>query len=84
MSWKEIKSTPRHELDGLLHAFGIYQTIHAFDGYDDSDIGSMTKDKPSVGSSYRKSKEMKERYEYKAGIKKKPNVTSFQHIKDTL
>ena len=37
MSLEEIKSTPRYELEGLLRGLSYFNTIHAFDGYDDKD-----------------------------------------------
>jgi len=33
MTLEEIKSTPRYQLDGLLIANGLYESIHSFDGY---------------------------------------------------
>ena len=37
MSWKEIKETPRHELEGLLAAYSAHEQFHSMDGYDDND-----------------------------------------------
>ena len=44
MSWSEIKSTPRHELVGLLGAMSNYNQLHQFDGYTGDDIGKLAKD----------------------------------------
>ena len=68
MSLKEIKSTPRFELDGLMHGLNAYETIHAFDGYTPKDIGQLSKDKPEIRSAYNRSVNLKKRYERLAGI----------------
>ena len=52
MSWTEIKKTPRMELEGLLAALGEFNVIHSFDGYNESDISEMAKNKPEVRSKY--------------------------------
>lgn len=80
MSWKDIKETPRHELDGLLQAFSIHATIHAFDGHTPKDIGRMSKDNPHVGRDYRRSEELKDKYTRLGGLKTKPKVQSFSEI----
>ena len=54
MSWAEIKSTPRIELEGILSAFSEYNLLHAFDGYGPDDIGELAKKKPEVRSQYAK------------------------------
>ena len=41
LSWSEIKSTPRFELEGLLLAFGEHSRLHSMDGYDSEDINDM-------------------------------------------
>ena len=71
MSWSEVKSTPRHELTGLLIAYGKYNMLHQFDGYDSDDIGDMAKNKPQVRSEYARSMELKENYERRAGKSKR-------------
>ena len=48
MSWKEIKETPRYELEGLLSAYHEYQALHSMDGYDEKDITDMAKNKPAI------------------------------------
>jgi len=70
MTLEDIKSTPRHELDGLLYALNVYQTMHAYDGYTDKDIRQMAKDKPEVRAAYNTSLNMKRRYERLAGLAK--------------
>ena len=41
MSWEEIKSTPRMELEGLLAANQEHNLLHAMDGYEAKDINDM-------------------------------------------
>jgi len=48
LSWEEIKSTPRFELEGLLLALGEYNVLHSMVGYDSEDINSMAKNKPAI------------------------------------
>ena len=57
MSLRDIKSTSRRELEGLLTALSINNRIHQFDGYTEKDISEMSKDKPHVREEYHKSKE---------------------------
>ena len=52
MSWSEIKETPRVELEGLMAALGEYNLLHSYDGYSESDISEMSKNKPEVRSKY--------------------------------
>jgi hypothetical protein len=52
MSWADIKSTSRVELEGILSAYSEYNLLHAFDGYSASDIGELAKGKPEVRSQY--------------------------------
>ena len=40
------------ELEGLLAALGEFNVIHSFDGYNESDISEMAKNKPEVRSKY--------------------------------
>tara|TARA_R110000751_G_scaffold302852_1_gene417139 strand:- start:400 stop:648 length:249 start_codon:yes stop_codon:yes gene_type:complete len=48
LSWGEIKSTARFELEGLLLALGEYNVLHSMDGYDSEDINDMAKNKPAI------------------------------------
>ena len=52
MSWAEIKETPRIELEGLLAAYGEYNVLHSYDGYNAKDVAEMAKNKPEVRSQY--------------------------------
>tara|TARA_X000001382_G_scaffold128765_2_gene119211 strand:- start:316 stop:579 length:264 start_codon:yes stop_codon:yes gene_type:complete len=81
MSWDEIKSTPRVQLDGLLLALQNYTTMHAFDGYNDKDINEMAKNKPEVTSQYSESKRVKRKFELRAGIQK---VEKYQSLSEAL
>ena len=78
MSWSEIKSTPRHELNGLLLAMSNYNQLHAFDGYSAEEVSNLAKDKPHIRSDYGKSMDLKAKYELRSGKKRK--VQSFKDI----
>ena len=78
MSWSEIKTTPRHELVGLLAATNNYMLLHSFDGYTPDEIGDMAKNKPQIRSDYQKSMDLQARYELRSG--KKREVKSFKDI----
>jgi len=72
MSWAEIKSTPRFELEGLLIALGQHSQLHSLDGYDAEDIKSIAKDKPSIRSEWAKYQNAKAKYESRVGQKETP------------
>jgi hypothetical protein len=72
MSWSELKSLPRNELEGLLFGLSQYSKIHQFDGYDENEIGDMAKTKPQIRSDYYKYRELKDAYDARLGIKKQP------------
>ena len=78
MSWYEIKNTPRHELEGLMSAYGSYNLLHAYDGYTPDQIGKMSKDNPAVRNQYAKHREFKIRMESKMGRKRE--LTSFAEL----
>ena len=78
MSWGDIKKSPRHELEGLLSAHGIYKQLHAFDGYTADDISEYAKNKPSIRGDYAKYMELNAKYKEKIGIKEK--VKTFRDI----
>ena len=67
MSWSEIKSTPRHELVGLLGAMSNYNELHSFDGYTSDEVSTMSKDRPHVRSAYGKAMALKAKYEARSG-----------------
>lgn len=77
MSWKEIKETPRHELEGLLAAYAQHENFHSMDGYDDNDISQMAKNKPSVRQSYNRYLQTRAKYEEMIGKRK---VTSLKDL----
>jgi len=80
MTWADIKHTPRSELQGLILALSNYNLIHAYDGYNDKDIGQMAKDKPEVRGQYAKSVEMKRIYKERAGLVDKAKSVSFSEL----
>ena len=78
MSWSEIKSTPRHELVGLLGAMSNYNQLHQFDGYTGDEISKMAKDKPNLRSDYAEAMKLKSQYELRSG--KKKATTTFSDL----
>ena len=48
MSWMEIKTTPRFELEGLISGLSEYNVLHSFDGYSAEDLKETFKSKPEV------------------------------------
>jgi len=70
LSWKEIKETPRRELEGILIAYAEYRLLHSLDGYDADDISDMAKRKPRVRGDYARYLEKKRKY-YKTVEEKK-------------
>ena len=71
MSWVEIKSTPRIELEGILAAYREYELLHSYDGYNSDEIGRMAKDKPEVRSHYSNYREANAKLKRKLGIQQK-------------
>ena len=71
MSWSEIKNTPRYELIGLMAAYSKYELLHSYDGYSETDIKHMSKDKPEVRSQYNKYLEANQSYRERANVQKK-------------
>ena len=80
LSWSEIKTLPRKELEGLLFGLSQYSRMHQFDGYDEKDISEMAKDKPQVRSDYYKYMELKSKYDERLGVQRK--TQSFAGIVD--
>ena len=72
MSWKEIKETPRIELQGLLNSFQEYNVLHSFDGYSAEDVASLAKNKPEVRSQYNRYIEAVTKLKRKTGQETKP------------
>ena len=70
LSWSELKSLPRNELEGLLYGLSQYTRMHQFDGYDEEQIGDMAKDKPQIRSDYYQYRELKDKYDARLGVKK--------------
>ena len=67
ISWSEIKSLPRKELEGLLFGLSQYNKMHQFDGYDEADISEIAKNKPAIRSDYYRYMELKSSYEERMG-----------------
>lgn len=80
MTWADIKRTPRSELQGLILALSNFNLIHAYDGYNDKDIGEMAKSKPEVRGQYAKSVEMKRTYKARAGLADKARPINFNEL----
>ena len=78
MSWEEIKSLPRWELEGLLQAYSEHEILHSMDGYDDSDISEMAKGNPKVRANWRRYKEKQAKYEQMIGMERQP--VTFKHL----
>jgi hypothetical protein len=72
MSWKEIKETPRYELQGILSSYHEYNVLHAFDGYNASEVAEMAKNKPEVRSQYNKYITAQRELKRKTGQEEKP------------
>ena len=70
LSWNEIKNTPRVELEGILIAYNEHQQLHSLDGYDDTDITHLAKNKPQIRGQYARYLEKKRKY-YKTVEEKK-------------
>ena len=70
MSWSDIKTTTKWELEGLLFGLSKYNKYHQFDGYDDKDISHLAKDQPQIRSDYYKYVELKAEYDEKIGMKR--------------
>jgi len=79
MSWKEIKSTPRMELEGLLQAMHEHDELHSMDGYDDKDINEMAKNKPSIRMHYTRYLEKRAKFNRMLGNERK---ASFDNLKN--
>jgi len=62
MSWKEIMSTPRFVLEGLLIALMEHKQLHSMDGYNDKDISHLAKDKPEIRQQWIRYLETKRKY----------------------
>ena len=67
MSWEEIKSTPRMELEGLLAANQEHNLLHAMDGYEAKDINDMAKHRPGIRSDYSRYMAQRAKYERLSG-----------------
>jgi len=73
MSWKEIKNTPRMELEGLLAACHEHDLLHAMDGYEAKDISDMAKHRPKIRGDYNRYMDQRRKYEELSGRAKDPS-----------
>tara|TARA_Y100000310_G_scaffold185588_1_gene185685 strand:+ start:865 stop:1173 length:309 start_codon:yes stop_codon:yes gene_type:complete len=73
LSWKEIKETPRMELEGLLAAASEFNLLHSMDGYEAKDIGDMAKHRPSIRTDYNKYMAQRRKYEELSGRARDPS-----------
>ena len=78
MSWAEIKTTPRMELEGILAAVGEYNVLHSFDGYSSEDIGEMSKKRPEIRSQY--TRYMEANRDLKSKLGKKEERKGFKEL----
>ena len=68
LSWAEVKSLPRIELEGLLYGLSQYSKMHQFDSMDEKDISEMAKNKPAIRSDYYRYLELKAAYNERMGV----------------
>ena len=71
MSWKEIKYTPRYELQALCKALYEHTAYHCMDGYSANEISKMAKDKPEDRQQYHLYLETRRKYDEMIGVEKK-------------
>jgi hypothetical protein len=71
MRWEDIKKSPRHELEGLLSAYGIYIQMHSYDGYSSADINEHAKSRPEIRGDYAKYLEINAVYQERTGRRRK-------------
>ena len=72
MTWDQIKSTPRMELEGLMAAVHEYNLLHSMDGYEPKDISDMSKHRPKIRSDYNRYMEQRRKYEILSGRARDP------------
>jgi len=72
MSWRDIKDTPRWELQGLLSAHYEHEQLHSMDGYSDKQVNDMAKHDSSIRSQWSEYQKTKAKFEELTGQKRKP------------
>ena len=72
VDWNTIKALPSAEIQALCHGLREYDLLHAYDGYTDSDIQTMSKNKPEIRQGYGRYKEQRDKYNRILRIEKKP------------
>ena len=78
MDWKEIKNTPRYELEYLLAANYEHAQMHSMDGYDEQDVSEMAKNKPRVRQQYHNYLTIRRKYEEMVGQKRTVGFTGIK------
>ena len=74
INWKDIKNTPRVELEALIIGLSNYNILHAFDGYSSEDVNELAKKNPSIRSDYAKTQQLK------AKFSRREKPTSFSEL----
>jgi len=69
MSWAEIKTTPRFELEGLGRGLTEFNTLHAFDGYSAEDLKETFKSKPELRDKWNEYQASRRKYGLVKGAK---------------
>ena len=82
MCWYEIKCTPAYELRGILGALNEYEELHSMDGYEDSDISDMAKNRPSIRQSWHAYKAKQAKYNEMIGKQNKKDFSSLKALKN--
>tara|TARA_R100001509_G_scaffold145171_3_gene101704 strand:+ start:159 stop:461 length:303 start_codon:yes stop_codon:yes gene_type:complete len=70
MSWHDIKSCSRRELNGLIQAYSTHETMHSFDGHTAESVNQLAKQDPSIRGKYAKYLEVRARMEDRIGKKR--------------
>ena len=76
MSWDDLKTTPRHELQGLIKGLSEYNILHSFDGYGPEQVKEMAKNTPNVRQQYAEYQERRRKY----GLVQSDQVQSFNEL----
>ena len=83
MSWKEIKETPRMELEGRLAATSEFNLLHSMDGYEGKDVSDMAKHRPKIRSDYNRYMEQRRKYEVLSG-RARDHDSAVQELKSQM
>lgn len=75
LSWSEIKSLPRPELEGLLYATSEYSLLHSMDGYTDKQVSQHAKHNPQIRGHWSRYQNQQAKYKERMGIKTERSFT---------